>query len=236
MKKLICFAILIAIIGSCSKSSSKRPTSEPPPPSEPLPPSGPKSPQGPAIESIAIGTQVWMLKNLDVSSYRNGDFIPEVTDSNLWVGLSTGAWCWYRNDSATYAATYGKLYNWYAVNDPRGLAPAGWHIPRDVEWTILSDFLGGDAVAGGAMKEAGAIHWITPNTGATNSSGFTGLPGGARDDRGGFSFIENDGYWWSSTELNATDAWSRYLGFYGGLLGSTNTTKRIGFSVRCLRD
>jgi uncharacterized protein (TIGR02145 family) len=177
-----------------------------------------------------------MLKNLDVSTYRNGDLIPEVTDPNLWVGLKTGAWCWYNNDSATYASTYGKLYNWYAANDSRGLAPTGWHIPSDDEWTTLSTFLGGDAVAGGAMKEAGTMHWITPNTGATNSSGLTCLPGGARDDRGEFSFIENDGYWWSSTEIDVTEAWSRYLGFYGGLLGRTNTEKLLGFSVRCLKD
>jgi uncharacterized protein (TIGR02145 family) len=215
MNKLICFAAIITIVGSCTKSS-------PPPP--------------PPIESVTIGTQVWMLKNLDVSTYRNGDLIPMVTDPNLWVGLSTGAWCWYNNDSATYATTYGKLYNWYAVNDSRGLAPTGWHIPSDDEWTTLSTFLGGDSVAGGAMKETGTIHWITPNTGANNSSGFTGLPGGVRDDRGEFDVIENDAYWWSSSELNSTDAWSRYLGFYGGLIGRTNTEKLIGFSVRCLRD
>ena len=215
MNKLICFAAIITIVGSCSKSS-------------PVPP--------PPIESVTIGTQVWMLKNLDVSTYRNGDLIPMVTDPNLWVGLNTGAWCWYNNDSATYATTYGKLYNWYAVNDSRGLAPTGWHIPSDDEWTTLSTFLGGDAVAGGAMKETGTIHWITPNTGATDSSGFTGLPGGVRDDRGEFNAIENDAYWWSSTELSSTDAWSRYLGYYGGLIGRTNTKKLIGFSVRCLRD
>jgi len=229
MNKLICFAAIITIVGSCSKSSM------PPPPKHG---SCPKSstPPPPTIESVTIGTQVWMLKNLDVSTYRNGDLIPKVTDQKFWVGLSTGAWCWYNNDSATYATTYGKLYNWYAVNDPRGLAPTGWHLPSDVEWTTLSTFLGGDAVAGGAMKETGISHWVTPNTGATNGSGFTGLPGGGRDNRGGFGFIENDGYWWSSTEFDATDAWSRYLGFYGGLLGRYSATKQIGFSVRCLRD
>jgi uncharacterized protein (TIGR02145 family) len=215
MKKLICFAVIITIVGSCSKSSTSPPST---------------------IDSIAIGTQVWMLKNLDVSTYRNGEPISKVTDPNLWVGLNTGAWCWYNNDSAGYATTYGKLYNWYAVNDSRGLAPTGWHIPSEVEWNTLTTFLGGDAVAGGAMKETGITHWITPNTGATNSSGFTGLPGGGRDDRGEFSVIENDGYWWSSTEVDATYARSRYLGFYGSLIGGTSTTKRIGFSVRCLRD
>jgi uncharacterized protein (TIGR02145 family) len=228
MKKLICFAAITIIFGSCTKSSTF-----------PLPKDGScdDCPEPPStIEFVTIGTQDWMLKNLDVRTYRNGEPIPKVTDPNLWVGLSTGAWCWYNNDSATYGATYGKLYNWYAVNDSRGLAPAGWHIPSDVEWSTLSDFLGCDAIAGGAMKEIGTVHWITPNTGATNSSGFTGLPGGARDNRGEFSFIENDGYWWSSTTLNSTEAWSRYLGFYGGITGGTNTEKRIGLSVRCLRD
>jgi uncharacterized protein (TIGR02145 family) len=229
MKKLICFAAIITIIGSCSKYSTCPPNKDGSCSECPTPPP-------PAIEYVTIGSQVWMLKNLDVSTYRNGDLMPEVTDPNLWVGLTTGAWCWYNNDSATYASTYGKLYNWYAVNDSRGLAPTGWHIPSDVEWTTLSTYLGGDAVAGGAMKETGTIHWVAPNTGATNTSGFTGLPGGGRDDRGEFVFIENDGYWWSSTELNLTEAWSRYLGFYGGLIGRTNTTKQLGFSVRCLRD
>jgi uncharacterized protein (TIGR02145 family) len=212
MKKLICFAAIINIVGSCSKSSIS------------------------PIESVSIGNQVWMLKNLNVNTYRNGELIPEVTDVTLWVGLTTGAWCWYNNDSATYAATYGKLYNWYAVNDSRGLAPAGWHVPSDLEWGTLSDFLGGESIAGGTMKEAGTTHWISPNTGATNSSGFTGLPGGGRDNRGEFGFITNDGYWWSSTESDVTDAWSVYLGFYGGLIGKYASTKLIGYSVRCIRD
>ena len=124
--------------------------------------------------------QTWMLKNLDVDRYRNGDPIPKVTDPSIWTSLTTGAYCYYNNDSATYAATYGKLYNWYAVHDPRGLAPEGWHIPSDAEWATLETCLGGSSVAGGKMKETGTTHWTAPNTDATNSSGFAGLPGGFR--------------------------------------------------------
>jgi uncharacterized protein (TIGR02145 family) len=189
-----------------------------------------------SIPSVTICTQVWMLKNLDVSTYRNGDLIPQVTDTIQWANLTTGAYCYYNNDSATYAATYGKLYNWYAVNDPRGLAPTGWHVPSDAEWTTLITCLGGDAVAGGAMKETGTTHWTSPNTGATNSSGFTGLPGGGRNNDGTFGLVVNAGYWWSSSENDTPDAWARYLYYNDGDIDRTNYNKPYGFSVRCLRD
>lgn len=134
----------------------------------------------PGLPNVSICDQVWMTKNLDVDKYRNGDAIPQVTSSSEWESLGTGAWCWYNNDSANYAATYGKLYNWYAVNDPRGLAPAGWHMPSDLEWSTLATCLGGDGVAGGKMKGTGTAFWQEPNAGAINSSGFTELPGGYR--------------------------------------------------------
>jgi uncharacterized protein (TIGR02145 family) len=192
------------------------------------------------LASIPSGTctQVWMLKNLDVSTYRNGDWIPEVTDPGAWSALTTGAWCWYNNDP-TMGVIYGKLYNWYAVNDPRGLAPTGWHVPSDAEWWTLSTCLGGDAVAGGAMKETGTTHWTSLNTGATNSSGFTALPGGTRNYDGPFSNVGNVGNfgnWWSSTEFNTPSAWSRYLYYSSGNIFWTNYYKQYGFSVRCLRD
>ena len=188
------------------------------------------------IPSITICNQVWMQKNLDVSTYRNGDPIPQVTDASLWANLTTGAWCWYNNDSATYGATYGKLYNWYAVNDTRGLAPQGWHVPSDAEWSTLSTCLGGDAVAGGKMKEAGTAHWGSPNAGADNSSGFAGLPGGYRDYDGTFLNVGNLGVWWSSTEASTTFAWYRYLYYYSGIINRNSASKQDGFSVRCLRD
>ena len=138
---------------------------------------------------VTICNQVWATRNLDVTTYRNGDPIPQVTDIGQWGTLTTGAWCYYNNDPAN-GATYGKLYNWYAVNDPRGLAPAGWHVPSDSEWTTLTDCLGGVSIAGGEMKATGAMEtgtglWFAPNVGANNSSGFTGLPGGGRGMTGG---------------------------------------------------
>ena len=188
-----------------------------------------------ALPTIVIGTQQWMEKNLDVLTYRNGDIIPQVTDPTAWAALTTGAWCYYNNDVAN-GAIYGKLYNWYAVNDPRGLAPTGWHVPTDDEWTTLSTTLGGDAVAGGKMKVAGTTRWTTPNTGATNESGFAGLPGGFRNSNGSFSNVGGAGYWWSSTEFNTTFAWLRGLYYNDGSIDRFNYNKKGGFSVRCLRD
>jgi len=184
---------------------------------------------------ITIGTQTWTLKNLDVVTYRNGDPIPQVQDDTAWVNLTTGAWCYYVNNTGN-GTTYGKLYNWYAVNDPRGLAPNGYHIPTDAEWSILTDYLGGTVTAGGKMKEAGTSHWLSPNTGATNSSGFTGLPGGTRDYYGYFYDIGAYGNWWSSSEYDTDYAWYRYLTSNYGNVGRSAFFKLNGFSVRCLRD
>ena len=187
------------------------------------------------LPTIVIGTQQWMRENLDVLTYRNGDIIPQVTDATAWAALTTGAWCYYNNDVAN-GAIYGKLYNWYAVNDSRGLAPTGWHVPSDAEWTTLSATLGGDAVAGGKMKTTGITRWTTPNTGATNESGFAGLPGGFRDGSGTFNSVGGYGFWWSSTEFTAATAWYRYLFYNFGTIYRFDYGKRYGFSVRCLRD
>jgi len=187
------------------------------------------------IPSVTICNQVWMLKNLDVDKYRDGTPIPEVEDRSAWAGLSTGAWCYYENNSAN-GTTYGKLYNWYAVNDPRGLAPSGWHIPSDAEWTILSTCLGGDAVAGRAMKETGTTHWFSPNFGATNDSRYTALPGGLRDYSGAFGNIGSFGYWWSSSEFSYNGAWNTDLFCGGGALIRDLSNKVDGYSVRCVKD
>jgi uncharacterized protein (TIGR02145 family) len=190
---------------------------------------------GNGYETVIICSQIWTASNLNVSKYRNGDVIPQVTDPNAWGLLTTGAWCYY-NDETVNEAVYGKLYNWYAVNDPRGLAPEGYHIPTDAEWTTLTTCLGGNTVAGGAMKETGTTHWQSPNTGAANSSGFTGLPGGYHDRFGSFYNVGGVGYWWSSTEFDTTYAWYWYLSYdYGGVT-RTGANKPDGFSVRCLRD
>ncbi|HEX5152596.1 MAG TPA: fibrobacter succinogenes major paralogous domain-containing protein [Parafilimonas sp.] len=185
------------------------------------------------IASVIIGAQVWMKNNLNVSRYRNGDKIPQVKDAAKWATLTTGAWCWYNNDSAT-GAVYGKLYNWYAVHDPRGLAPAGWHIPSDSEWHAAGNFLGN--TAGGKLKETGTAHWFNPNVDATNSSGFTGLPGGYRSASGQFCYIKYLGLWWTSTEYNISGAWYRRMLCYSAFLDWWRFPKQMGFSVRCIRD
>jgi uncharacterized protein (TIGR02145 family) len=187
-------------------------------------------------QPLTIGKQVWMLKNLNVDHYRNGDTIPQVTDPTQWLNLTTGAWCYYNNDPVM-GAIYGKLYNWYAVNDPRGLAPDGWHVPTDAEWTILTNYLGGESVAGGKLKEAGTAHWKTPNDGATNESGFSALPGGLRFySNGAFYTFGGAGYWWSATEGYATSAWFRDLSYDYTYVRRGHFSKEDGFSVRCVKD
>ncbi len=196
------------------------------------------------LPSVTIGTQVWTTQNLSVARYRNGDVIPQVTDATQWENLSTGAWCWYNNDSATYAATYGRLYNWYAVNDARGLAPQGWHVSSDAEWNKLVKYLDAGAdttcygcfqstTAGGALKST--TGWDSPNTGATNSSGFAGLPDSYRNGDGSFFTIGFFGYWWSSTVIN-TVVRTRQLYFNNSNVTRDYFTMRSGLSVRCIRD
>jgi uncharacterized protein (TIGR02145 family) len=186
----------------------------------------------------------WQTTNLDVTTYRDGTPIPQVTDPTQWAALTTGAWCYYNNTTVN-GTTYGKLYNWYAVagihdTDPntpnKKLAPTGYHVPTDAEWTSLTTYLGGETIAVGKMKSTGTTLWTSPNTGATNSSGFTGLPGGYRSNNGTFYEIGGRGGWWSSSEFDARNAWHRRL-FYNNFYDSrANHYKENGFSVRCLRD
>jgi uncharacterized protein (TIGR02145 family) len=191
----------------------------------------------PTGSTVTICNQVWMTKNLDVSTYRNGDAIPQVTDPTQWYNLTTGAWCYYNNDAAN-GPIYGKLYNWYAVNDVRGLAPTGYHVPSDTEWTTLENCLGGDSVAGGKMKEAGLMHWISPNMGATNISGFTGLPGGYRNENGWFYNIGNSVSFWSSTHVswNSPTAFEYSLYALGPELTREYWWLKQGYYVRCVKD
>lgn len=183
---------------------------------------------------VTIGTQKWMRKNLNVSKYRNGDDIPQVQDPTAWGNLTTGAWCYYENNTAN-GTVYGKLYNWYAANDPRGLAPTGYHIPSDAEWTTLTNFLGGESVAGNKMK---ATTLWTPYSGIinTNSSSFTGLPGGYRANNGPFAGIGYGGRWWSSSEIATSNAWFRAIDYNNSSTFRLNDPKRSGYSLRCLRD
>jgi uncharacterized protein (TIGR02145 family) len=185
--------------------------------------------------TVQIGTQLWMAENLKTTRYNDGTEIPLVTNEQKWLDLSTPGYCWYNNDPATYKITYGALYNWYAVNTGK-LAPKGWHIPTDAEWTTLSDYLGGEAIAGGKLKETGTAHWISPNTDATNEIGFTGLPGGIRHDDGEFYKIGSYGFWWGSTETGFYYAWNRFLNFGNGQINKDYFSKKDGFNVRCVRD
>ena len=196
------------------------------------------------VETVVTCGYPWMLKNLDISTFRNGDTIPQITDPAAWVVAGNAgqpAWCYYNNDPAN-GPIYGKLYNWHVVNDPRGLAPVGWHIPTETEWDAYIACIGGNLVAGGKMKEAGLDHWIAPNT-ADNSEGWTGLPGGdRRNNDGGFDLIGSIGFFWSATEgpivppfLVPTRAW-RYALFNSLNISKNNTTMQQGFSVRCLKD
>lgn len=222
---------------------------------------------------VKIDSQIWMNQNLNVNVFRNGDPIPEAKTNEEWEKAAKNkqpAWCYYKNDSKN-GTKYGKLYNWYAVNDKRGLAPAGWHIPTNAEWTKLTDFLGGQSVAGTKMKSAsGWNSYETDNTcsncrdwneeyrkkvpcheckdnrvigsketipgNGTNSSGFSGLPGGYRDYYGFFHFIGYYGYWWSASEYSSSNAYNRSLNYVNGKLFRDDNYKGKGLYVRCLRD
>ena len=197
--------------------------------------------EGNSYKTVTIGTQTWMAENLKVSKYNDGTTIPNITDNTQWSKLTTGAWS-YQNNDVTNNAKYGKLYNWYAVsptkNGNKNVCPTSWHVPTDAEWTVLTDYLGGLTVAGGKMKEVGTASWNSPNTDATNTSLFTGLPGGFRfssDD--GYRNIGDGGRWWSSTEGGLVHyAWDRYLNYDNGIANRNYSYSRDGLSIRCLRD
>lgn len=187
--------------------------------------------------TVRIGDQWWMAENLEVTHYRNSDPIPNVTDPGAWHGLTTGAYCEYANDIAN-VAVYGRLYNWYAVEDSRNIAPEGWHVPTDADWQILTDCLGGNEIAGGKMKETGTTYWASPNIGATNESGFTGLPGGFRSGEVGSTYLgmAYNAYFWSSTESDSNNGRFRYLYYDNSYSYRSDVNKRFGLSVRCVKD
>ena len=165
---------------------------------------------GNVYHTVTIGTQVWMVENLKTTKYNDGTAIPLVTDVTSWSNLTTPGYCWYNNDATAYKTTYGALYNWFTVNTGK-LAPTGWHVPTDGEWTTLTSYLGGENVAGGKMKSTGTIEdgtglWHDPNIGATNESGFSGVPACGRNCDGRFANIGKDGIWWNASEYGTTDA------------------------------
>ncbi len=191
--------------------------------------------EGNIYHIVTLGTQVWMVENLRTTKYTDGTPIPMVPDNLNWSRLTTGAYCDYDNTSDS-SKIYGKLYNWYAVNDTRKLAPEGWHVPSDEEWGKLLTFLGGESVAGGKLKETATDHWTSPNLGATNESGFTALPGGRRDFNGSFNYIRQNGYFWTSTEWNAPSAYYRFMFYNGSNVAWLAYLKTLGLSVRCVKD
>ncbi|MBK8506846.1 MAG: fibrobacter succinogenes major paralogous domain-containing protein [Saprospiraceae bacterium] len=185
-------------------------------------------------KTIKLGHQEGMTENLKTTHYNNGEDIINSTSDFTWM-FPTASWCWYNNLSSN-GITYGRLYNWHAVVDSRGLCPTGWHIPDDGEWTVLTDFLGGLSGAGGKMKEVGLVYWQPINLGATNASGFTGLPGGLRSSDGTFAGLGADGHWWSSTVSDSTRAWSILLDLDEKSARKLSALRGSGYSVRCLKN
>ncbi len=201
---------------------------------------------GNVYQTVLIGDQYWMTENLKVTRYRNGDPIPFVTDNVEWSNLGSGAYCEYDDDTAN-VAVYGRLYNWFAVDDSRNIAPVGWHVPTDDDWKQLETFLGMiqsqvDSTGwrgvdeGGKLKEAGIEHWRDPNTGATNEFGFIALPGGYCTINGRFFELTENAFFWTSSESDEVNSWSRCLYYFYSQIRRSANSKQYGFSVRCVRD
>ena len=188
-------------------------------------------------KTVKIGTQVWMAENLKTTKYRNGDLIGTTTASTLDISReSMPKYQWAYDGNERNVAIYGRLYTWYAITDSRNVCPTGWHVPSDGEWTILTNYLGGELLAGGKLKEAGLTHWESPNTIWPGESGFTALPGGCRVYDGTYNFVGIDGYWWSSTEYSTARAYSRGMQYNSTIAHRFNLDKERGVSVRCMRD
>ncbi|MCP4704155.1 MAG: hypothetical protein GY865_06055 [candidate division Zixibacteria bacterium] len=190
---------------------------------------------GYVYKTVIIDGNEWMVENLKTTHYRNGDPIAEVAANYTWSNLSTGAYCEYDNDIGN-VATYGRLYNWYAVNDSRNIAPEGWHVPSATEHIFIVDYLGGEDDAGGKMKEAGTTHWLSPNIGATNESGYTALPAGYRSTSGDYNDIGMFTCFWAATSLTPTTAWVIYMYNYESGCHENVAPKKSGYSVRCVKD
>ena len=184
--------------------------------------------------TVAIGTQVWFKENLRTKKYRSGALIPVKTNSD--TSTIVGQMYYYSNDSLTNYSVYGALYNWKATQNSDSLCPVGWHVPTDAEWTTLTDYLGGTSVAGGKMKSIGTAYWNSPNTSATNETGFSALPGGYRNSVGSFIIIRDFAVFWSATEYDSASAWFRYLNYNVGDVYRDNNNKSFGTSVRCLKN
>jgi uncharacterized protein (TIGR02145 family) len=190
---------------------------------------------GNTYKTIQIGTQTWMAENLKTVQLNDGTDIRFVTDGSVWQSLSVPAYCWYNNEKSIYKPIYGALYNWHTVNTAK-LCPEGWHVPTDGEWTTLISFLGGEFSACIKLSETGTAHWQT-NTGATNESGFTALPGGSQTSSGIFYYIGVEGRWWSSTTNDAESAFDReIIHINSGSINKYLSNKVFGYSIRCVKN
>jgi uncharacterized protein (TIGR02145 family) len=190
---------------------------------------------GNVYHEVKIGTQTWMKENLKTTRYRNGAYLSTNLSDIDWQTNITGACADYNNDPPI-TVVYGKLYNWYATTNPLGLCPTNWHVPSDSEWTVMANYLGGDSIAGGKMKEIGLTHWSAPNFSASDSSGFKGLPGGYRLPTGAYYNIYAVGFWWSSTQDSLTGAYFRSLNYLNDDCFRNSYKETYGFSVRCIKD
>jgi uncharacterized protein (TIGR02145 family) len=193
-----------------------------------------KDQEGNSYKTIKIGNQIWMAENLKTTKYNDGASIPLVTDKSAWNLLSTPGFCWYNNDSIN-KNSFGALYNGYAVNTDK-LCPPGWHVSTVAEWATLVDFLGGKNVAGAKLKESGTTLWKSPNSGATNESKFTALPGGTRYNNGLFFTIKTDGYWWTSSKVNSLNGWYWSMNYSSIVMSVNYGDLTNGFSVRCVMN
>ena len=191
--------------------------------------------EGNTYKTVKIGTQIWMAENLKTTRYNDGADISLVTDAIKWGNLTTAGYCWYTNDVASFKDTYGALYNGYTIETGK-LCPAGWHIPDKQEWQVLREFLGDSLKGGGKLKEAGTAHWLAPNKGADNSSGFTALPAGLRYFEGTFSSVLSYTSIWSTTEVAKDEVWYTGLYFAEAAFIMDHRNKNHGFSVRCIKD
>lgn len=187
----------------------------------------------PAADYVNINGTIWSRTNLDVTTYANGDSIQYIADTLQWAAAREGAWCWYENKTGD-SISYGKLYNWYAVNDPRGLCPQGWHAATAEEWNNLVTAFGGDSVAAEALKKAG--EWQGPGTKAINNSGFSALPAGNRTIDGLFNGRTNSGVWWTANEADSLSAWARYMNRLHARVGKKAGEKTNGLACRCVKN
>ena len=188
--------------------------------------------------TVKIGGQMWMAENLRTTTYNNGEVIGATASPGLDISAeTTPKYQWAYDGSVGNIDSYGRLYTWFTVTDSRKVCPAGWHVPSDAEWTSLETVLGGFTIAGSKLKEIGNSHWIAPyNLDATNESCFRALPGGYRNMTGGFSYLENNGYWWSSSEADLLNSWIRSLSVQSGQALRSDYIKKHGLAVRCIKD